>query len=61
MIVKEGQADAESIEVTEEMIEAGCRELLDGGRLTTDYLVSSDPLLVQRIFRAMWDCRPRSA
>lgn len=46
------KADKE-IEVTPEMVEAGCAVLLDSGRLTTDYLVSSDPLLVQEIFLAM--------
>ena len=46
------------VEVTPEMMEAGCQVLLESGALANDYLSSADPLLVCDIFQAMWGSRP---
>lgn len=40
------------IEVTPQMIEAGVRVLEESGRLSTDYVVPSDDLLVREILVA---------
>jgi hypothetical protein len=58
MIVKEGQADAESIEVTEEMIEAGLAVLVARcpDTATGDHL---DREMVADIFVAM-ECQARA-
>ena len=50
-----------SIEVTEEMINAGVEVLLRSGRITTDYRTSGDELLVQRVFLAMLSAQRQQA
>ena len=42
------------INVTPEMLRAGLEVLEESGRLSTDYLVSADKLLVAELFLAMW-------
>ncbi len=49
---QERQAGVE-VEVTPEMEEAGVFELVESGRLFTDYEMSEDQLLVRRIFLNM--------
>lgn len=54
-ISQERQAGA--IEVTPEMEKAGVFELVESGRLFTDYEMSGDQLLVRRIFLKMLSAR----
>jgi hypothetical protein len=51
---------ADSVEITPEMEAAGVAALIESGRTITDYEVSSDSLLVRRIFYEMWDRRHKT-
>ena len=48
------ETDTPEIEITEAMIEAGIKALVESGRLDTDYATSPDRILALEVFSAMY-------